>query len=143
MLMISKSSQMKTLLTYANPSIHFGEDKTKSLLFVSKRKIKKLQKLEIIYQAKKKLLLFPEMRVTTKIFTRVATNFFLNRFSGDILFFFSFFCFLFILVSFCFFVCVFLKLKMYILIQIRLSGRVSGKKVSPGRFLEARLLFLA
>ena len=83
------------------------------------------------------------MRVTTKIFTRVATNFFLNRFSGDILFFFSFFCFLFILVSFCFFVCVFLKLKMYILIQIRLSGRVSGKKVSPGRFLEARLLFLA
>ena len=32
-----------------NPSIHVGEDKTKSLLFVSKRKIKKLQKLEIIY----------------------------------------------------------------------------------------------
>ena len=30
-------------------SIHFGEDKTKSILFVSKRKIKKLQKLEIIY----------------------------------------------------------------------------------------------
>ena len=30
-------------------SIHFGEDKTKSILFTSKRKIKKLQKLEIIY----------------------------------------------------------------------------------------------
>ena len=30
-------------------SIHFGEDKTKSILFASKRKIKKLPKLEIIY----------------------------------------------------------------------------------------------
>ena len=30
-------------------SIHFGEHKTKSILFASKRKIKKLQKLEIIY----------------------------------------------------------------------------------------------
>ena len=30
-------------------SIHFGEDKTKSILFASKRKIKKLQKLEIVY----------------------------------------------------------------------------------------------
>ena len=30
-------------------SIHFGEDKTKSILFASKSKIKKLQKLEIIY----------------------------------------------------------------------------------------------
>ena len=30
-------------------SIDFGEDKTKSILFTSKRKIKKLQKLEIIY----------------------------------------------------------------------------------------------
>ena len=30
-------------------SIHFSEDKTKSILFVFKRKIKKLQKLEIIY----------------------------------------------------------------------------------------------
>ena len=29
--------------------IHFAEDKTKSILFVSKRKIKELQKLEIIY----------------------------------------------------------------------------------------------
>ena len=30
-------------------SIHFGEDKTKSILFASKRKIRKLQKLEITY----------------------------------------------------------------------------------------------
>ena len=30
-------------------SIHFGEDKTKSILFASKHKIKKLQKLEMIY----------------------------------------------------------------------------------------------
>ena len=30
-------------------SLHFGEDKTKSILFATKRKIKKLQKLEIIY----------------------------------------------------------------------------------------------
>ena len=30
-------------------SIHFGEDKAKSILFASKSKIKKLQKLEIIY----------------------------------------------------------------------------------------------
>ena len=30
-------------------SIHFGEDKSKSILFDSKRKTKKLQKLEIIY----------------------------------------------------------------------------------------------
>ena len=30
-------------------SIYFGEDKTKSILFASKPKIKNLQKLEIIY----------------------------------------------------------------------------------------------
>ena len=30
-------------------SIHFGEGKTKSILFTSKSKIKKLRKLEIIY----------------------------------------------------------------------------------------------
>ena len=30
-------------------SIHFGQYKTKSILFASKRKMKKLQKLEIIY----------------------------------------------------------------------------------------------
>ena len=31
-------------------SIHFGEDKTKSILFASKRKIKKVPKLKIIYK---------------------------------------------------------------------------------------------
>ena len=30
-------------------SVHFGEDKNKSILFASKCKIKKLQKLEIMY----------------------------------------------------------------------------------------------
>ena len=30
------------------PSIHFGEDKTKSILFASKRKIKKVPKLKIL-----------------------------------------------------------------------------------------------
>ena len=47
---------MKILQTYAiglltdnKLSFPFGEDKTKSILFISKIKIKKLQKLEIIY----------------------------------------------------------------------------------------------
>ena len=31
-------------------SIHFGQDKTKSILFASKRKIKKVTKLKIIYK---------------------------------------------------------------------------------------------
>ena len=78
------------------------------------------------------MLLFPEMRVTRKILTRAAATSFFNRFSGDILFYalvsFAFFVFLF----FCLFV-YFLKLKMYILINIRLCGRVSDKKFSPGR----------
>ena len=67
--------------------------------------------------------MFPEMRVTRKLFTRAAANLFFNQFSGDI--FFS------SLVSFTFlyswFLC-FLKLKIYILIHIRLCGRVSDKK---------------
>ena len=46
---------MKILQTYVigfvdnKLSIHLGEDKTKSILFAPKRKIKKLQKLEILY----------------------------------------------------------------------------------------------
>ena len=47
---------------------------------------------------------------------------FFNRFSEDIIFF-SFFCFF----DFFFCCCCFLKLKMYILIHIRLCGRVSDK----------------
>ena len=56
------------------------------------------------------------------------------------LFFFSFVCF-FCLVFFfaCFFVS--LKLKTYILINIRLCRRVNVKKFTPGRFPETRLLF--
>ena len=52
-----------------------------------------------------------------------------NRFSGDVLFsslvsfVFFYYCF------FCLFICCFLKLKMYILIHIRLSRRVSHKKI--------------
>ena len=54
MLRISKTSQIKILQTchwFADSklSIHFDGDKTKSILFASKRQIKKLQKLEIIY----------------------------------------------------------------------------------------------
>ena len=57
--------------------------------------------------------------------------FFFYRFSGDILFsslvsfVFFYYCFLFV----CLFICCFLKLKMYILIHIRLSRRVSHKKI--------------
>ena len=52
--------------------------------------------------------------------------------------FFSFFSFLFVCVSvYSFF---FFKQKIYILIQFRLCGRVSDKKISPGRFPETRLL---
>ena len=43
---------MKILETYAIallPSIYFGEGETKSILFTSKRKIKKLRKLKITY----------------------------------------------------------------------------------------------
>ena len=45
---------MKILQTYEcfvgnKLSIHVSEDKTKSILFASRLKIKKLQKLEIIY----------------------------------------------------------------------------------------------
>ena len=57
---------------------------------------------------------------------------FFNRFSGNILslFFFIFFCFFCILVFLLFLFCfvVFLKLKIYVLIHIRLCGRVSDKK---------------
>ena len=60
---------------------------------------------------KKKKLLFPEMRVTRKIFTRAAANlFFLIRFSGDILFSslvaFAFFVFLFFVL-----LCLFFEIK--------------------------------
>ena len=54
---------------------------------------------------------------------------FFNRFSGDILFSSLVSLFSFILVFLCLFICCFLKLKIYILIHIRLSGRVNDKNL--------------
>ena len=75
------------------------------------------------------MLLFPEMPVTRNILPPYhrKSNFF-NRFSEDIVFsslpFFDFFDYFLLLLLF---VCCFMNLKMYILIHIRLCGRVSGK----------------
>ena len=74
--------------------------------------------------------------------------YFFNRFSRDIFFSFlvsfAYFWFLFLFCLFvCLFACWFLKLKMYILINIRLGGRVSDKKIfHPGDF-QKQDLFLA
>ena len=80
-------------------------------------------------QGQKETLLFPEMRVTRKIFTRATGNSFFKINFPKILFsslvYFAFFVF-FIVFLFCLFVCS-LKLKIYILIQIRLCRRVSDK----------------
>ena len=54
---------------------------------------------------------------------------FFNRFSGDILFSSLVSLFSFILVFFCLFICCFLKLKIYIPIHVRLSGRVNDKNL--------------
>ena len=76
------------------------------------------------------------MRVARKFISRAAANLFFNRFSRDIIFsswaFFAVFdsCFLFVWL----FVSCSLKLKMYILIHIRLCGRVDDKKISSGWF---------
>ena len=98
-----------------------------------------------LYKAKKIILFFPEMRVTRKILTRAAANLFLlinfpEMFSFFLsLFFFAFFglCFF----CWCCWFVAFFKLKLYILIHIRLSGRVSDKIFSSDRFPETRLLF--
>ena len=66
------------------------------------------------------------MRVTRKIFTRAAAKFFKSIFRRYSLFFCSLFCFFCSFFLFCLFVR-FLKLKIYILILIRLCGRVSDK----------------
>ena len=75
-----------------------------------------------------------------------ARRFFLSIFQRYYLFF-SFFCFFvflfFFLFSFLFLLVWFLKLKINILIHIRLCGGWVIKKISPGRFPEIRLLFLA
>ena len=68
-------------------------------------------------------------------------KFIFNRFSGYIIFSsFVAFAFSCCCCFFCLFVC-FLKLKVYILIHIRLHGRVNDKKFSPGWFPDTRLLF--
>ena len=68
----------------------------------------------------------------------------------QILFTIATFSFFFSLVSFCFsvfslvfllFVCFLFKQKIYILVHIRLWGRVSDKKNSPGQILKTRQLF--
>ena len=85
------------------------------------------------------------MRVTRKILTRAAANLFLLiNFPEIISFFLSLFFFAFFGLCFfcwcCWFVA-FFRLKLYILIHIRLSGRVSDKIFSSDRFPETRLLF--
>ena len=104
-----------------------------------------LYSLFVPVECQAKILLFSEMRITRKIFTLVVANlFFLNRFSGDIIFSslvsYAFFVFLFVFLL----VCLFFEMKnIYLLIHIQLCGRVSDKKNSLGRFPEARLLYLA
>ena len=75
-----------------------------------------------------------------------ARRFFLSIFQRYYLFF-SFFCLFvflfFFLFSFLFLLVWFLKLKINILIHIRLCGGCVIKKISPGRFPEIGLLFLA
>ena len=56
-------------------------------------------------------------------------NFLKSIFRRYSLFFFCFLCLLSLLFFACLFICCFLKLKMYILIHIRLCGRVSYKKI--------------
>ena len=91
-----------------------------------------------ISQAKKKNILFPGNAGDKKIIQTGGRKFiFFNRFSWDIFFSFAFFVFL---LFFCLFVS-FLKLNVYILIQIRLCGRVSDKKCSPNGVPETKLLF--
>ena len=76
----------------------------------------------------KKLLLFPEMWVTIKIFTRASANYFFFIHFPEISSFLLQSLLLFWFLFFCLFVLCFLKLKVYILIHIWLCGRVSDKK---------------
>ena len=105
-----------------------------------------------LYKAKKIILFFPEMRVTRKILTRAAAYLFLlinfpEIFSFFLSFFFAYFglCFS----CWCCWFVVFFKLKLYILIHIRLSGRVSDKIIfirpisgNKATFFCPNLLFL-
>ena len=91
----------------------------------------------------KKLLLFPEMRMTGKIFTWATANLFIfidfSEIFSSLFKFLLLFC---ILVSFCLFVSCFLKLKMYIMIHNQLWGRLSDKKFFTRPISGNRLLFL-
>ena len=72
-----------------------------------------------------------------KIYSPGGRNFFLIDFPEIYqiyLFFLSFFCCFWFLFFVCLFVSCSLKLKMYILIHIRLCGRVDDKKISSGWF---------
>ena len=92
---------------------------------------------QVIFIRQKKILLFPGMRVTRKIFARAVANlFFLNLFSGNILFsslvsFVVVFCF------FCLFV-YFLKLKVYILIHVAYERQ---KHFHPADFRKQNYFF--
>ena len=92
----------------------------------------------------KKVFLFPEMRLTGKIFTRAAANLFFNRFSGDILFFsivsFAFLYSCFFLCFLCLFIYLF-EIRNIYLIYIWSCGRVSDKNISLGRFPETKRFF--
>ena len=90
---------------------------------------------------KKKKLLFPEMRVTRKIFTRAVANFFFNFFSGNILFssLVSSASFVFLLCFF--FSCLFLKYIFWYTFDYA-SGWVIKNFYSPG-FRKQDYFFLA
>ena len=113
---------------------------------VLEKELKNFERFGSSYSDKaKKILFLPEMRVTRKIFPRVAANLFslidfLQIFS---FFFFSLFCFF----VFCFFgvflpVCLFFEIKKYIFwYTFDFADRWVINKFSPGRFPETRILF--
>ena len=68
------------------------------------------------------------MWMARKIFTRAASNLFLIDFPDILSFLLSLLLLFCVVVVFCLFIC-FLKLKVYILIHIRLCGRVNDKKI--------------
>ena len=92
------------------------------------------------FLGQKKKLLFPEIRVTRKIFTRTTAIFFKSIFWRYSLFFFSLFCFFCILV---FFACsfIFWNQKYIFWYTFDSPGGWLTKKFSPGWFPETRLLF--
>ena len=87
------------------------------------------------------LLLFPEIRVTKKILTRLAENlFFLINFP-EIFSFLIEFLLLFCILGFFASLFVFLKLKMYILVHLWLCDQVSDKKIFARRISGSKTTF--